>query len=365
MTYQEFFSRYSYDRRSDKVSEGRFGSIYKAKSTKKDAEVYLRIMPVPTDGSVLSLKEEVEFTRALPKSPYIVQYTGAYRFEESTGEIDCAVMPYYPLGDLAKVLEDWKLDAGERTGLRNRLHEVAAFLRGNEVNLPQFNPHSVFISEEEGQLFPHLIDLSGVTSDNPDYEAQVDQLLGVTGEEAMAHEAAATEKVNEETSNEVPAPENDEVEPSPDLEAPESAEPGDNNSKKWKLLAGVVVTWVLIFTLIGVLHNQRNSTKEITEPQADTVQKVVYPADEFAKEEAAHRDSMAKAAADSIEAIRVADSIAAAKQLFLEQKKAEALKAKEAKEAAAAEPAQPDVKAPETPASVPAETPESTAEPAI
>ncbi len=278
MDYQEFFSKYNYNRRTDVESHTRFGLIYRAVETDRDNKVYLRIMHVDDDRQAPTLEQEVEFVNALPDNPYIQRYTRSYRFEESTGQIDCAVMDFYDIGNLTTLLKNWKLDSGERSGLCGKILETVKFLRDNGVKMGPFTPETIYVSETDGQLIPHLTDLSGFDTDNTGYEEQVKTMLAVDEAEETAEEPEHT--------------------------------------RKWLYLMGVLLTWVAIFALIFVLHRSRNNKDEEVAEAADSakVEKVIYPADEFAKEEAAHADSVEKARADSIAAFK-ADSAAYVKKM--------------------------------------------------
>ncbi len=305
--YQEFFSKYSYDRRADIVGQTRFGLIYNAVETKRDNRVLIRIMHV-ADETGPTLEKEVEFVNELPSNPYIQRYSRFYRFQESTGEVDCAVMDYYPLGNMTALLENWKLDSEERKGLRDRILQAAGFLRDNGVKIGQFVPESIYVSEEDGQLIPHLTDLSNVEEDNADYESQVKALLG----DDMLTETAAASEPQEPVEDAIEEPV-----PSEPVEADEEeTEEAPARTRKWVYLAGVVITWVAIIALIYVMHISRNSTEDAAQDAADSVkvEKVLYPADEFAMEEAARADSIEKARADSIAAFK-ADSAAYMKRM--------------------------------------------------
>lgn len=362
MNYQEFFSRYSYDRRADLVATTRFGSIYKARSTKRDMEVLLRIMPCSDSGP--SLAGEVAFVNALPANQAIVRYSKHHTFEEATGEIDCAVMDYFPLGNLPKLLEDWKLSDEERSGLCRRIIEAAEFLRSAGVNLPQFDPATVYVTEAESQLYPHLTDLSAVESNNADYDEQVMEYLSVASFEEETLPPA--EALAEDTS--IQAEQAEEIEDY----AEEAAEEEGPKHNKALLLLGVVVTWIAITGLIYFLHEQRNAA-EAEAPKADTTAKVIYPADEYALEQKALEDSIAKAKADSAANAQL-DSALAAKATVKQPVKKEAAPAEEAAEAPAPEAAQPEKPAetqqaptapatPAAPATEPAQPAPSNAEP--
>lgn len=344
MTYQEFLSKYSYDRKTDKVYSGRFGAIYKAKEGKRGKEVFVRLMRVDDESAAATLASEVDFVNSLPENPSVVRYSRSYRFEEATGEVDCAIMDFYPLGNLPRLLEDWKLDNEERKGLRDRIVASVGFLRENGVKMGAFDPSAIFVSEENGALIPHLVDLSGTDADNPAYLDDLALYLPVeeTAAEAVEESVAEAAADQAETSGEEPLAEPSE-EPAPAAveeeelpeespeEADEAGEPDaepepEGRTHKGLLLGGVALTWMAIFALIWFVHVNRNPKGVETEAAADTtVIAPVYPADEFARQEAARLDSIEKARQDSIAAFK-ADSIAYMKRIEAER----ARKAKEA-----------------------------------
>lgn len=304
MTYQEFLSKYSYDRKSDKIHSGRFGAIYKAAEGKRGKEVYVRLMRIEEDSSCPSLADEVGFVNSLPENPYIVRYSRSYRFEEATGEVDCAIMDYYPLGNLPSLLENWKLDDDERKGLRKRIESAIVFLRENGVKTGAFDPSTIFVSEEGGALVPHLVDLSGVEADNPGYLDELALYLPVEESETLGEETDEMPDLSFEAE-------------AVDDQGSETVRT-ERKSRKWLLLGGVAVTWAAIIALIYFVHVGRNQ-KAVEAAAADTAMIApVYPADAFAREEAARLDSIEKARQDSIAAFK-ADSAAYMKRLETER----------------------------------------------
>lgn len=343
MDYKEFFSKYRYNRKTDLVARTRFGAIYVAQSTKRDQQVFLRVMPVSDDEQAASLKAEAEFADNLPANPYIIRYQRVYRFEEATGDIDVAVMPYYPLGSLNKVLLDWKLDNEERRGLRDRILEAAAFLRANGVNLGIFDPSTIYISEEGEELIPHLTDISGVEGDNPDYEKEVTNLLPVTDEpenevsESSEQSAQSDESETPEVHESPEISEEDDREAEQEIQDEELAdavEEADETARethhgRWIYVVGVLFTWIAIFVLIFVLH-RKNNPGEALETSADSLTTeqpaVAVKTPQQLMQDSLRADSLAKAAAAAAEQAR-ADSIREAKA-----EKAKEEKAKKAEE---------------------------------
>lgn len=76
MTQEEFFSRYTYNIRTDKIGGG-FGNVYKAKDTLLHRTVAIKVSEVKTtaDGQkTFSLKDEFEALAEVPKHPNIANY---------------------------------------------------------------------------------------------------------------------------------------------------------------------------------------------------------------------------------------------------------------------------------------------------
>lgn len=293
MTYQEFFSRYTYDRRADKVADGKLGAIYKAIDTQTGAAVCLRILIAEDESRCMDLINEAEYVAKLPDDDLFVHYRDVNLFQEATGYVSCAVMPYYPLGTLNRVLDEWKLDDDEKRSLADAIVNAGNMLRDNGFEVPRFNANHIFISETDGKLMPHLFDLAGADTDDGTFVEDVYKVL------------PCSESTEEESGVSIDSVEEDESE--------------ESSSRKWKLLGGIVATWVAIIALICFVHCKRNAGVEVqpTAP-ADSVERPLYPADEFAKEEAARADSIAKAKADSIEAYK-ADSAAYMKKVAAER----------------------------------------------
>lgn len=325
MDYKDFFSKYRYNRKTDLIANTRFGTVYLAQSTKRDLQVYLRVMPVSDTDAAATLKSEADFVDSLPANPYIVRYQRVYRFEEATGDIDVAVMPYFPLGSLDKVLEDWKLDNEERRGLRDRILGAAAFLRVNGVNLGIFDPATVYVTEEEGELIPHLTDLSGVAENNPRYDEEVGSLLPVEENSAAPEENTAQENSDDD---EVHPGESDDTEPESEEESfAEALEETDEEADetrhgRWIYVVGVIFTWIAVFVLIFVLHRRNNPPQEIETTDALMQQEQPAEASKTLQEmtsDSLRADSLARAAAAAAEQARI-DSIMLSKQKAKEEK---------------------------------------------
>lgn len=278
MTYQEFFSTYSYDRNSDLLTSSPLGKIYRAQGP--DGEVWLRICTSTPGQDGRLTAEASEATKY--GSPYIPTYEQVYVFEESTSAVECAVMEAFPLGNLPTLLSDWKLSPQEKSQLSALLDELARTVAPKGTP----DPENVYISQSGEKLIPHLIDVS-----------------------LLSHKPAERWK---ETLALLDASE-------PDSE-PIPCEPEDTSSTPgtpwWKstraILCGVAATWIAVITLIAALHVKKNTPTPDTDGNDTTSVPTapIYPADRYAMEEAMKADSLEKARADSLEKVH-ADSIAA------------------------------------------------------
>lgn len=146
MTLQEFNKRYIYNVRTDRIGGGTFGTVYKAYDTVLDREVAIKIAEVKYSGSVeLSLRREYDSIKDLPEHPYIARYEGVYTFETLSGLIDCAVLQYYPDGDLSHLMAQVRLSQAEREALMLKLLEGLNFLHSNRVVHRDLKPANILI----------------------------------------------------------------------------------------------------------------------------------------------------------------------------------------------------------------------------
>ena len=100
MNYTEFRQRYSWNATVDKLGECGFAKIYKAKDTRRDRFIVLKLADVPTDHK-FSLQREVELNWDLAAHPNIARYRNCYRLANQYGEQkDYATMDYFHEGNL-------------------------------------------------------------------------------------------------------------------------------------------------------------------------------------------------------------------------------------------------------------------------
>ena len=135
MTYQEFLSRYSFDREKDRLGHGSFGTVYKAYDMVLDCWVALKISPVTGEGT--RLRREAELVCGLPPHPNIARYEACYTFEEPTGA--------------AQILEGLK------------------FLHSRNVVHRDLKPANILIAKRpDGRIVPKITDFGISRQSDPD-----------------------------------------------------------------------------------------------------------------------------------------------------------------------------------------------------
>jgi serine/threonine protein kinase len=106
MTQQEFFKRYKYSIRTDKVGGGAFGTVYKAFDEILNREVAIKVSEVKImGGKEFSLKDEFDAIKDVPVHPNIANYEELITLEMPNGIFDYAVMQFYKDGNLSSFIK--------------------------------------------------------------------------------------------------------------------------------------------------------------------------------------------------------------------------------------------------------------------
>ena len=159
MTQQDFFNRYTYNIRTDKIGGGGFGTVYKAYDNTLHREVAIKVSEVKTaaNGKTFSLKDEFDALEHLPKHPNIANYEQFYRFESPQGVFDYAVMQYYPDGNLANMIEKG-LSFSQKEEIAQQLLEGIDFLHHHNVVHRDLKPGNILIVSHGGNIIPLITD---------------------------------------------------------------------------------------------------------------------------------------------------------------------------------------------------------------
>lgn len=162
MTYEQFKQRYRYDPANDILGEGAFGKVFRAVDTESGSTVAIKVAPVNMSNESHSLKHEFETVGKVDPHLHIAMYDECYRFSvEWAGLHDFAVLEYYPLGSLDKIIKNQQLTdtekhdlaAGILEGLRH-LHNTGA----QGVVHRDLKPRNVLIQKWRGKYVPKITD---------------------------------------------------------------------------------------------------------------------------------------------------------------------------------------------------------------
>ncbi len=159
MTQQEFFNRYTYNLREDKLGGGSFGKVFKAYDTILNRYVAIKVAEVIEIGNKsLSLQDEIAAVSKLPVHPNIAHYESVYQFQTPHGNFDYAIMQYYPDGSLADVMEKETLSFEQKEQIAQGILKGVAFLHNYKVTHRDLKPANILIVKHQGNYIPKIAD---------------------------------------------------------------------------------------------------------------------------------------------------------------------------------------------------------------
>jgi formylglycine-generating enzyme required for sulfatase activity/tRNA A-37 threonylcarbamoyl transferase component Bud32 len=158
--FAQFRDRYQYDPKKDKLGEGGFGIVYKARDKARTRTVAIK-RAIVKENQVYTLQREVELAKTLPVHANIAFYENeVYRFENDAGEEhDYAIMQYYPQGNLSQYVKTQFLDATMRKSLVEGILLGLAHLHQNNLVHRDLKPSNILITlDDENQPVPKIAD---------------------------------------------------------------------------------------------------------------------------------------------------------------------------------------------------------------
>ena len=161
MTQQEFFERYSFNVRTDKIGGGSFGTVYRAYDNTRDREVAIKVSEVrEMGGKEFSLRDEFKAIGKLPVHANIAHYEEVFTFESPQGVFDYAVMQYYKEGNLSSFLENHPgLSFMEREGICMAILDGIAHLHHHKVVHRDLKPGNILVvTRKNGAIVPKITD---------------------------------------------------------------------------------------------------------------------------------------------------------------------------------------------------------------
>ena len=167
MTQGEFFERYKYDVKNDKIGIGTYGSVYKAYDTVENRYVALKISEVKsTEDTEAETEVETGLTGDLPEHVNVLKYESVSTFRQSTGTFDFAVMPFLPSGNLTEILHQNLPDQKSRESIALQLLEGLEFIHNQGVIHRNLKPANILMevnTTTEGTEFIPKISDSGLS----------------------------------------------------------------------------------------------------------------------------------------------------------------------------------------------------------
>jgi serine/threonine protein kinase len=146
MNQQDFFNRYRYSVRTDKLGGGAFGTVYKAYDTILDKEIAIKVSEVKImGGKEFSLMDEFRAIEGLPSHPNIANYESVYTFEMPQGIYDYALIQYYPHGNLKDIIKEKSLSIDEKVAIARQLLNGLDFLHKHRVVHRDMKPSNILV----------------------------------------------------------------------------------------------------------------------------------------------------------------------------------------------------------------------------
>ncbi len=173
MDPKDFFKRYQYDIRTDKIDSHGWTSVYKGFDRLTQRVVLIRIAPVTQETS--PLHDEYEALRMLPRHQNVSNYETLYTFNTPQGVFDFAILPYLQDGPLAETLAT-DIDYAQRNQLATDLLEAIRFLHAHRLLHCDLNTNDIWVVKNGHNLIPKVVfglgkgpELESLRYNSPEY----------------------------------------------------------------------------------------------------------------------------------------------------------------------------------------------------
>lgn len=180
MTQQEFFLRYTYNTRTDKLGGGAFGTVYKAYDNVLDKHVAIKISEVKTiSGKEFSLMDEFNAIKGLRDHTNIAKYEQLFSFDQPNGVFDFAIIQYYPDGNLKDLIKNEKLTQTEKENIAKQILDGLSFLHQHKVVHRDMKPSNILIHKREGKNYiPKIADFGLSKKADPNAKSRFTNSFG-------------------------------------------------------------------------------------------------------------------------------------------------------------------------------------------
>lgn len=169
MTLEEFRTRYSYNEERDCLGSGGFADVYRAYDNYLDRYVAVKVAQVKPHSRELRLKNEVERVMHIVH-PNIAHYEECFTCPTHPGERDYAIMQYYSIGSLDKLLNKHTLCIEDRYDILVQILEGIAYLHSKGIIHRDLKPANILIATRGKRIIPKIADF-GISKDVMDGES--------------------------------------------------------------------------------------------------------------------------------------------------------------------------------------------------
>ena len=178
MTHQDFFNRYQFNIRTDKIGGGSFGTVYKAYDDTLDKTVAIKVSEVKImGGKEFSLKDEFAAIRNLPPHKNIANYESLYTFEMHNGVFDYALMQFYPDGNLSDLIKQ-NLSFEQKEAVVLGVLNGINHLHHHKIVHRDLKPSNILISKNKNHFTPKITDFGLSKKVNPNDQSRFSNSFG-------------------------------------------------------------------------------------------------------------------------------------------------------------------------------------------
>jgi formylglycine-generating enzyme required for sulfatase activity len=178
MTQQEFFNRYTYSIRTDKIGGGSFGTVYKAEDEILDRAVAIKVSEVKVIGNKeFSLLDEFKAIKDIPDHKYIANYQELYTFEMQNGIFDYAIMQFYADGNLSAFLKTGTT-ATQKEQIAISILKGIGHLHHHKVVHRDMKPSNILIVKKGDIIIPKITDFGLSKKADPDAKSRFTNSFG-------------------------------------------------------------------------------------------------------------------------------------------------------------------------------------------
>lgn len=158
MTQQEFFNRYKYNVRTDKIGGGAFGTVYKAFDEVLNREVAIKVSEVKIIGDKeFSLKDEFDAIKDLPPHKNIANYEELHTIEMPNGVFDYAIMQFYKDGNLSDAIKNGFTEE-QKEQISIDLLKGIQHLHHHKIVHRDLKPGNILVVQRQDKIIPVITD---------------------------------------------------------------------------------------------------------------------------------------------------------------------------------------------------------------